>query len=162
MQHHAFRWRFSLLLVSLFSFTDAFAIGLLLPAGSNERPFDLVQHRATVTITDNAALTRVEQVFRNHTDRPLEAVFLFPVPKGAAVSDFSLWIEGKKTPGSVLDRNQARSIYERIVRRTRDPGLVEYIDGELFRASIFPIPPGGTQKLELHLPEFYQIHKSVH
>ena len=68
---------------------------------------------------------------------------------GGTVSDFSLWIEGKKTPGAVLEKDEARRIYESIVRRVRDPGLVEYIDGKLFRASIFPIPPRGTQKLEI-------------
>ncbi len=128
---------------------DAFAIGLLIPNDDGVRPFDVESHRATVTITNNAAVTTVEQVFRNHTDRQMEAVFVFPIPKGGTVSDFSLWIEGKKTPGAVLEKDEARRIYESIVRRAQDPGLVEYMDGRLFRASIFPIPPGGTQKLEL-------------
>jgi Ca-activated chloride channel family protein len=79
----------------------------------------------------------------------MEATFIFPIPEGATVSDFSLWIEGKKTPGAVLEKDEARAIYESIVRRTRDPGLIEYMDGKIFRASIFPIPAGGTQKLEI-------------
>ena len=129
--------------------SQAFAIGLLIPNNSSVRPFDIESHRVDVTVTNNAAVTKVEQVFRNHTNRPMEAQFVFPVPRGATVSDFSLWINGKKTKGAVLDRKQARQIYEDIVRRVRDPGLVEYMDGRLFKASIFPIPPGGTQKLEL-------------
>lgn len=133
----------------------ALGIGLLIP-NDGQRPFDVESHRATVTITNNAAVTRVEQVFRNHTDRPMEAVFLFPVPDGATVSDFSLWINGNKTKGAVLEKNEARAIYESIVRQTRDPGLVEYIDGKLFRASIFPIPPRGTQKLELKFAQVLQ------
>lgn len=135
---------------------NAFAIGLLIPDEEGVRPFDVESHRATVTITNNAAVTTVEQVFRNHTDRPMEAVFVFPIPEGGTVSDFSLWINGKKTPGAVLEKNKARQIYESIVRRAKDPGLVEYMDGKLFRASIFPIPPNGTQKLEL---KFGQVLK---
>ncbi|MFP4599585.1 MAG: VIT domain-containing protein [Persicimonas sp.] len=128
---------------------EASAIGLLIPNNSDVRPFDVESHRVDVTVTNNAAVTKIEQVFRNHTDRPMEGQFVFPVPRGATVSDFSLWIDGKKTEGTVLDKKEARRIYESIVRRTRDPGLVEYMDGRLFRASIFPIPAGGTQKLEL-------------
>jgi Ca-activated chloride channel family protein len=129
--------------------SDASAIGLLIPDQNGVRPFDIQSHRVDVTITNNAAVTEVEQVFKNHTNRPMEATFVFPLPKGATVSDFSLWINGKKTQGSVLEKEEARRIYESIVRRVKDPGLVEYMDGRLFRASIFPIPPGGTQKLEL-------------
>jgi Ca-activated chloride channel family protein len=140
----------------LLATSHAFAIGLLIPNDDGVRPFDVERHRATVTITNNAAVTTVEQIFRNHTNRPMEAVFVFPIPEGGTVSDFSLWIEGKKTKGAVLETDQARAIYERIVRRTEDPGLVEYMDGKLFRASIFPIPPNGTQKLEIKFGQVLQ------
>lgn len=136
--------------------TDAHAIGLLIPKDTRVRPFDVESHRVDVTITNTAAVTKIEQVFRNHTDRPMEATFIFPIPEGATVSDFSLWIEGKKTPGAVLEKQEARQIYESIVRRTRDPGLIEYMDGKVFRASIFPIPPNGTQKLEIKFGQVLQ------
>lgn len=136
--------------------SQAAAIGLLIPNDDGVRPFDVERHRATVTITNNAAVTTVEQVFRNHTNRPMEAVFVFPIPEDGTVSDFSLWIEGKKTKGAILEKDEARAIYERIVRQTRDPGLVEYMDGKLFRASIFPIPPNGTQKLEIKFGQVLQ------
>ncbi|MGM0558691.1 MAG: VIT domain-containing protein [Myxococcota bacterium] len=139
----------TIVIAGVFVCSQAFAIGLLIPNNTSVRPFDIESHRVDVTVTNNAAVTKVEQVFRNHTNRPMEAQFVFPVPRGATVSDFSLWINGEKTRGAVLDRKQARQIYEDIVRRVRDPGLVEYMDGRLFKASIFPIPPGGTQKLEL-------------
>ncbi len=128
---------------------DAHAIGLLIPKDTSVRPFDVQSHRVDVTITNTAAATKITQVFKNHTNRPLEATFVFPIPEGATVSDFNLWINGKKTPGAVLEKNEARRIYESIVRRVEDPGLIEYIDGRMFRASIFPIPAGGTQKLEI-------------
>lgn len=135
--------------LSLFGAGDAQALGLLIPKDTAVRPFDVESHRVDVTITNNAAVTKIEQVFRNHTDRPLEATFVFPIPEGATVSDFSLWINGKKTAGAVLEKDEARRIYESIVRRVEDPGLIEYMDGKLFKASIFPIPAQGTQKLEI-------------
>lgn len=135
---------------------QASAIGLIIPNNSDVRPFDVESHRVEIAVTNNAAVTKVTQVFKNHTSRAIEGQFVFPLPRGATVSDFSLWINGKKTKGAVLDKKQARQIYESIVRRTKDPGLVEYMDGRLFRASIFPIPAGGTQKLEL---KFGQVLK---
>ncbi|WP_168210611.1 VIT domain-containing protein [Persicimonas caeni] len=144
------------LLVCLILPAQASAIGLIIPNNSDVRPFDVESHRVEITVTNNAAVTKVTQVFKNHTSRAIEGQFVFPLPRGATVSDFSLWINGKKTKGAVLDKKQARQIYESIVRRTKDPGLVEYMDGRLFRASIFPIPAGGTQKLEL---KFGQVLK---
>ena len=141
---------------SLAAPSDAHAIGLLIPKDTDVRPFDVESHRVDVTITNTAAVTKIEQVFRNHTDRPMEATFIFPIPEGATVSDFSLWIEGKKTAGAVLEKDEARQIYESIVRRTEDPGLIEYMDGKVFRASIFPIPPKGTQKLEIKFGQVLQ------
>lgn len=135
---------------------DAHAIGLLIPTDTSQRPFDVESHRVEVTVSNTAAVTKITQVFRNHTNRPMEATFVFPIPEGATVSDFSLWINGKKTKGAVLESKEARRIYESIVRRVEDPGLIEYMDGKLFRASIFPIPAGGTQQLEL---KFGQVLK---
>lgn len=128
---------------------SAHATGLLLPTDRALPPLAIKSHRVRVQVTDQAAVTRIEQVFVNHTDRQLEATFYFPVPLGATVSDFALWINGRKTPGAVLEKGKARATYESIVRRVRDPGLVEYIDGQLFEARIFPVPPRGTQKVEI-------------
>ena len=128
---------------------NAHAIGLLIPSDQSLPPLAVRSHRVTVDITDQAAVTRVEQVFHNSTSRQLEATFIFPVPPGATVSDFALWINGKKTKGAVLEKDEARRIYEGIVRRTEDPGLVEYMDGTLFQARIFPVPARGDQKVEI-------------
>mgnify|MGYP000350850303 CR=1 FL=1 len=128
---------------------QASAIGMLIPSDQNLPPLAVKSHRVNIDITDQAAVTKIEQVFVNHTNRQLEATFYFPVPKGATVSDFSLWINGRKTKGAVLEKNKARQIYEGIVRRTEDPGLIEYMDGTVFQARIFPVPANGEQKLEI-------------
>ena len=51
--------------------------------------------------------------------------------------------------GEVRSREEARRIYDEIVRRQRDPGLLEYAGKDLFQASIFPIPAHSDKKLEL-------------
>ena len=100
-------------------------------------------------ISGQVATTRVEQVFRNDTPHTLEGTYFFPIPETASIVEFSIWENGKKLTGEVRTREEARRIYDEIVRRQRDPGLLEYAGKDLFQASIFPIPPNSDKKLEL-------------
>ncbi len=100
-------------------------------------------------ISGQVATTRVEQVFRNDTPYTLEGIYFFPIPETASIVEFSIWENGKKLVGEVRSREEARRIYDEIVRRQRDPGLLEYAGKDLFQASIFPIPPNSDKKLEL-------------
>ncbi len=125
------------------------AHGLLIPEEKSLPPLAMLNHKVTIAIEDQVAVTRVEQTFRNHTDRELEATYLFPVPKGATVNKFTMWVGGKETTGELLDSKKARDIYTSIVRRTQDPGLLEYVGNNLFRLRVFPIPKRGDQKVSL-------------
>ncbi|MDT7540514.1 MAG: Ca-activated chloride channel [Acidobacteriota bacterium] len=100
-------------------------------------------------IAQQVATTHVEQVFRNDTDAVLEGTYFFPVPETASVSEFAIWDGTRRLVGEVRSREEARRIYDEIVRRQRDPGLLEYASKDLFQASIFPIPPHSDKKLEL-------------
>ncbi|MGI9035271.1 MAG: VIT and vWA domain-containing protein [Pyrinomonadaceae bacterium] len=102
-----------------------------------------------VKINGQVATTHVEQVFRNDTPYTLEGTYFFPVPETASIVEFAIWENGKKLTGEVRGREEARRIYDDIVRRLRDPGLLEYAGKDLFQASIFPISPGSDKKLEL-------------
>ena len=99
-------------------------------------------------INGQVATTHVEQVFRNDTPYTLEGTYFFPIPESASVIEFAIWENGKKLVGEVRSREEARRIYDEIVRRQRDPGLLEYAGKDLFQASIFPIPPNSDKKLE--------------
>ena len=100
-------------------------------------------------IVGQVATTRVEQVFRNDTPYTLEGTYFFPIPETASIVEFAIWENGKKLVGEVRSREEARRIYDEIVRRQRDPGLLEYAGKDLFQASIFPIPPNSDKKLEI-------------
>ena len=102
-----------------------------------------------VKIEGQVATTHVEQVFRNDTPHTLEGTYFFPIPETASIIEFSIWENGKKLVGEVRTREEARRIYDEIVRRQKDPGLLEYAGKDLFQASIFPIPGNSDKKLEL-------------
>ena len=100
-------------------------------------------------IQDQAAKVRVSQVFRNPSSFPMEAQVLFPLPEGAAVSGLTLLVDGKELTGKLLGHDEARRIYEDIVRRRRDPALLEYMGRDLFQTSVFPVSPGGQSTVQL-------------
>ncbi|MGD8553928.1 MAG: VIT domain-containing protein [Anaerolineales bacterium] len=111
-------------------------------------------HRVTVTIEDQVAVTKVDQVFRNDNDWEVEGTYIFPIPLDASVTSFTLWMDGEPVEGEVLTREQARQTYEEIVRTMRDPALLEYADRGAVQASIYPIPSGGSRRIEL---EYTQV-----
>ena len=123
--------------------------GLMLPDDKKLPPLAMVSHRVDIAIEDQVSITKVEQVFRNHTDRQLEAVYVFPIPKGANVNKFTMWIDGREHNGELLDSKKATQIYTDIVRRTTDPAILEYIGQDLLRLKVFPIEPRRDVKLSL-------------
>jgi len=74
---------------------------------------------------------------------------MFPIPEGAVIDSFSMFINGKETKGEVLDAKKAQSIYEDIVRKMIDPALLEYYGQGLFKARIFPIEPHGKKRVKI-------------
>jgi Vault protein inter-alpha-trypsin domain/von Willebrand factor type A domain len=100
-------------------------------------------------ISSQVATTHVEQIFRNDTPYVLEGTYLFPIPESASIAEFAIWDGDRRLVGEVRSREEARRIYDEIVRRQRDPGLLEYAGKDLFQASIFPIPGNSEKKLEL-------------
>ena len=106
-------------------------------------------HRVDVTIEGQVAVTHVEQEFVNEHEWEAEGTYIFPLPEGAAVSKFTMWVDGQPIEGKILTADEARAIYEDTVRRRRDPALLEYVGRGAVQARIFPIPPGGSRKIEL-------------
>ena len=112
-------------------------------------PLSITRHRVQVGINDGLVKTRVEETFHNSFGRQLEGFYMFPLPDGASASGFTMKIGGKEVKGEILDKDKARSIYEGIVRRAKDPGLLEYVDRGLIRARVFPIPARGDVEVSL-------------
>ncbi len=100
-----------------------------------------------VTLADRVLRYEVTEVFRNEGNSVGEADFIFPLPAGAAFEDLKLSINGEMVSGETLGADQARGVYEDIVRRMRDPALVEWMGTGMLRARIFPIQPGEDKKI---------------
>jgi len=115
------------------------------PRGAIEKVRSAVQ----VNVTGRVARVTVEEWFRNTGALLTEANYLYPLPGEAVFSDFSLWQGDQELKGEPMDAAQARAIYEEIVRRKRDPALIELAGHGLLRARVFPIGAGETRKITL-------------
>jgi Ca-activated chloride channel family protein len=112
-------------------------------------PLVLKYQRVYADVTDGVAVTTVQQTFRNPLRHQVEGTYVFPLPDGVAVGDFSMTIGGKTLHGEVLDAETARRTYEDIVRRVKDPALLEYLGKRLWQAKIFPVPPDKELDVKL-------------
>lgn len=112
---------------------------LLATVDGREVPLTIGYHRVTVDIRDQIARTVIEESFVNHTNSQLEGVFYFPLPEDASISNFGMWIGNELVEADVVEKQRAREIFETILREKRDPGLLEWSGGNLFKARVFPI-----------------------
>jgi len=151
---------FLLISICFAAFAVAQAQGVIVPGPCERcprppRPFPLPRSLPIASIKIDTkiqlqvATTHVEQVFRNDTDAMMEGTYLFPIPEAASIAEFAIWDGNRRLVGEVRSREEARRIYDEIVRRQRDPGLLEYAGKDLFQASIFPILPHSDKKLEI-------------
>ncbi|MEX2608125.1 MAG: VIT domain-containing protein [Kiritimatiellia bacterium] len=112
---------------------------LLAKVDGRNVPLTMGYHKVTVDIRDQIARTVIEESFINHTHQVLEGIFYFPLPADASISEFGMWIGDELVHGEIVEKQRAREIYETILREKRDPGLLEWSGGNLFKARVYPI-----------------------
>ena len=123
--------------------------GLLIADGGFGGVLEIKEHDVKVSLNNGIAVTKVTQVFHNTENRQVEALYTFPVPKGASVANFSMWINGKEMVGEVLEKERAREIYNSYKAKRQDPGLLEQVDYKRFEMRIFPIAADADQRVEV-------------
>jgi Ca-activated chloride channel family protein len=138
----------------------AFSVGLVLFLSSlsfqsqgQVRPFPpavrMTQMIVRVAVVDGVASTTLEQTWRNDGGGDAEANWILPLPSGAVADGFSMTVNGVAMAGEVLGADEARGVYESIVRSRRDPGLLEFFGRGCLRARIFPIPARGEVRVNV-------------
>ncbi len=103
----------------------------------------------TIDPRRRVAQVEVEEIFRNRSGRMLEGDYLYPIPSEAVFTEFSLFMGEQELRGEMLPADEARRIYEEIVRRKKDPALIELVGHGVVRARVFPIDPGDERRVIL-------------
>lgn len=112
-------------------------------------PLEVTYHRVSVDVRDQVATTTVDQEFYNPNPRQLEGTYMFPLPEGSHIDKFSMDVNGKQTDAELLDAAKAKQIYEDVVRRSKDPALLEYVGRDAFKVRIFPIEPNSRKQVKI-------------
>ncbi|MEZ6073296.1 MAG: VIT domain-containing protein [Pirellulales bacterium] len=113
------------------------------------------------TIKDQVAQVQVAQEFHNTGSTALEVSFMFPLPYDGAIDRLTLMVDGKELPGKLLSADEARSRYEAIVRKNRDPALLEWVGHGMFQTNVFPVPAGAKRKVTLRYTQLCRADRGV-
>jgi Ca-activated chloride channel homolog len=132
---------------------DGFILPIRPPGVERVPPLVMKYHRVTVALEEQVARTMVDQVFINEFHRDLEGTYIFPIPKGANITDFAMYIDGERISGELMERDKARKIYQDIVNQMKDPALLEYFERDLFRIHVYPIPARGEKRIQIEYTE---------
>lgn len=117
--------------------------------------------RVNVEIRDQIATTNIDMQFTNEGDALAEGTFIFPLPEGATVEELIMYVDGLRIEARVLPADEARQIYDEIVRQYRDPALLEYIGTSAIQANVFPIPPNDSRRVEITYSQILEVDNGL-
>jgi Ca-activated chloride channel homolog len=123
------------------------AAGILTPIGSGHQPILIRDHHVNVVINNGFAVTEVHQTFYNANSEDLEALYSFPMPKSASLSEVTIYVGEREIHGEVLEKQKARQIYADEKSRGNEAGLAEKNEFYTFEFKINPVPANDETKI---------------
>ncbi|NQU24769.1 MAG: VWA domain-containing protein, partial [Candidatus Nealsonbacteria bacterium] len=119
------------------------------PAPTPPTSYKIKELSINARLIDQVAQVQVAQTFTNTGSRQMEVAFVFPLPYDGAIERMTLLVDGKEYAAKLLDSKEARRMYEAIVRKNKDPALLEWMGTGLFKTSVFPVPAGASRTVSL-------------
>ena len=160
--------QYSLTILLIILFTSVVNLGYtqgIFLTHSRQRPsienLRIERHHINVSIENQLATTKIDQIFANPNNRVLEGTYIFPLQDDVAISDFVLYIDGQPVKGELLAKDKARATYEGIVRSMQDPALLEYIGTRAFKARVFPIPAHGERRIQMEYSQVIKVDSNL-
>jgi hypothetical protein len=114
---------------------------------NGERDLKLEKLAVDIKIVGQIATTTMDMTFYNDENKVIEGELNFPLADGQSISRYALQIGDNLREGVVVEKEKGRKVFESIVRRRVDPGLLEKTKGNNFRTRIYPIPAKGTRRV---------------
>jgi len=153
----------ALLLACLFP-SLALAQGMFIPQEHRiamRSAFAIKSVTIDASIRDQVAEVQLAQVFRNLSSQQMEVSYIFPVPPDAVINQFVLLIDGKEVPAKIYTKEEARRIYESIVRTRKDPAILEYMGYGIVQTNVFPLPAYGERKITLRYSQVCRREREI-
>jgi Ca-activated chloride channel family protein len=142
-------------------FAPAFAAGTLTPVGSANVPIQIRSHQVNVTINNGFAQTEVTQTFFNPNPTDLEALYAFPVPKSASLSEVTITSGEKTLHGEVLPKQEAETIYQEEKAKGNDAGLTSKNSYQNYEFRITPVRANAETHLRFTYYQPLEIDTGV-
>lgn len=139
----------SILLVWVFGLVPGFcgAAGILTAIGTKHQPIRIRDHHVNVVINNGFAMTEVIQTFYNPNPENLEAMYSFPLPKSASLSEVTIYVGEREIHGEVLEKIRAQQIYEEEKSKGNETGLAEKNEFYTFEFKVFPLLATGEARI---------------
>ncbi len=113
------------------------------------RPLPLEGVRVTAEISGAASRVVMAQRYRNAEAVPVEAVYVFPLPEGAALCGLVIETGGRRINGRVLEREEAFAAYDDALAAGHGAALLDEERPNVFTASVGNLLPGQELTVEL-------------
>jgi len=112
------------------------------PGVARPVPVPLKHTEVKASITGYIATTEVTQQYQNPFDTKIEALYVFPLPHNAAVSDFVMTVGTRRIRGVIRDREEARQIYAQARAQGYVASLLTQERPNVFTQAVANIEPG--------------------
>ncbi len=129
--------------------------GMLVPTDRALPPVPLKHTDVQATIIGPLCDVQVTQQFHHTHTRPIEAIYVFPLPEDASVTDLTLTIGERVIRGVIQEREQARRNYEQARTSGQGAALLEQERPNLFTVSVANIQP------DQHVEVMLRFHDRV-
>jgi len=139
----------ALVIFLILAVSQSQAAGLLKPKNGDESLISIKSHDVNVVINNGFARTEVDQVFMNRGDSDLEAIYSFPMPREASLSELNLWINGREVVGEVLEKQKAKQVYEDQKSKGNETAIAEKNDYRTFDISVYPVKAKDQTRIQL-------------
>lgn len=122
---------------------------LVVERPTGRAPLPLERVSLTARVVERVAEVEVVQTFSNGFAEPLEAVYIFPLSGGAAVTRFELTVAGRTIVGTVAERQAARQQYTEAIQAGHRAALLEQERDDVFTVQVGNLPPGETAEVRI-------------
>ncbi|XP_047670618.1 protein mono-ADP-ribosyltransferase PARP4 isoform X5 [Tachysurus fulvidraco] len=114
----------------------------LLDSNGQTLPLQAVHVRCK--LMDLLSQVVIFQTYKNNSNVPIEAKYVFPLEETAAVCGFEAFINGRHVIGKVKEKEQARKEYKQAIEKGHGAYLMDQDAPDVFTISVGNLPPGAT------------------
>ncbi len=105
------------------------------------------------------ARVRVRQRYRNTESKPVEAVYVFPLPSDATLTAFSMECAGRRVQGILKEREEAFRTYDDAVTAGHGAALLDQERPNVFTAQVGNLLPGEETLVDVEFLQAIQVEE---